>query len=54
MNLAQKFPKGKKFVWWSITSTTEKMDVLNQDMFLGDKGERTLFTIETKSAVSIL
>ena len=54
MNLASKFPKGKKFVWWSITSTTSSMETLNNDLFLGSTGERTLFAIETMSAVPIM
>ena len=53
-NLSAKFQKGKKFVWWSITSTTSMMDVLDNGIFLGATGERTLFAIETKSAVPIM
>ena len=52
-DLSSKFQKGKKFVWWSITSTTSSVDTLQQETFLGAKGERTLFAIEAKSAVLV-
>ena len=52
-DLSSKFKKGKKFVWWSITSTTSSVDTIQQDTFLGERGERTLFAIEAKSAVLV-
>jgi len=39
--------KGKNEIWWSFGSTTENIDVLNNAMFLGQKGERTLFMISS-------
>ena len=43
----------KKFVWWSITSTSASVGTLQSPQFLGSSGERTLFAIKTKSAVKI-
>ena len=52
-NLSSRFHQGKKFVWWSITSTTSSVHSLSNPMFLGEEGERTLFAIEAKSVVEI-
>ena len=52
-DLSASFHRGKKFVWWSITSTTSEVEPLQNPLFLGQEGERTLFTIEAKSAVEI-
>ena len=38
LDLSGKFPKGKTFVWWSITSATANIEVLNE--FLGQSGPR--------------
>eukprot|EP00729_Bicosta_minor_P008099 gene8099-26901_t len=53
LNLAAKFPKGKRFVWWSVTSATTNASVLNNEQFLGESGERTLFTIQVLDARDI-
>ena len=52
-NLVSQFPVEKKFVWWSITSTSASLGTLQSPQFLGRSGERTLFAIKTKSAVKI-
>jgi len=49
LNLREKYMKktGKSEIWWSFGSTTERMDVLTNEMFLGEKGERTMFIISS-------
>jgi len=49
LNLREKYVKktGKSEIWWSFGSTTERMDVLTNEMFLGEKGERTIFVISS-------
>eukprot|EP01047_Picozoa_sp_COSAG01_P068786 COSAG01_NODE_10021_length_2273_cov_4.055198_3_plen_342_part_00 len=45
--------KGKKFRWWRFSSCTEDGDVLKNPLFLGENGERTLFSIDCKTGVKI-
>ncbi|CAF0952177.1 unnamed protein product [Adineta steineri] len=45
-NISDDFPKGKKFAWWGLSSTTTSLDVLQADTFLGENGPRTLFNIQ--------
>lgn len=40
-------------VWWPLSSTTDNIEVLSEPEFLGETGERTIFTIEAKSARKI-
>ena len=53
MNLKDDFEEGKEVTWWSITSTTDKVSVLQSGAFLGSKGDRTMFDISARSLVSI-
>ena len=48
-DLTGKFVKGEQAVWWSVTSTTTSMGTLQQDMFLGKSGKRTMFCITSKT-----
>ena len=52
-NLKDDYEVGKTVTWWSITSTTEKIGVLQSPQFLGNTGERTMFVIAARSLVSI-
>ena len=52
-DLKQEYQKGKTVVWWGFSSCTRTMDVLKNDLFLGAKGPRTLFTIECASGRDI-
>ncbi|CAF1001271.1 unnamed protein product [Adineta steineri] len=45
-NISDDYPKGKKFPWWGLSSTTTSLDVLQKDTFLGESGPRTLFNIQ--------
>jgi hypothetical protein len=46
VDLSPKYPTGRKFVWWGVSSCTLTVDVLKSDCFLGTQGIRTLFSIE--------
>ena len=52
-DLAALYPTGATVTWWSMSSCTKTIDVLNQEQFLGRQGTRTLFTIECFSGKSI-
>jgi len=44
-NLASKYQKGDRVVWWAWSSCTAELNVLENEDFLGQTGERTLFEI---------
>ena len=46
-DLSANFPPGTLVTWWAFSSCTTTMTVLNNNMYLGDTGSRTLFSIET-------
>ena len=46
-------PLGKKFYWWAFSSTTVNAKTLDNPLFLGQSGDRTLFHITVNSGVSI-
>lgn len=52
-NLSGRFKDGSEFYWWSFSSTTMKMDILQSDAFLGRKGPRTMFNITIHSGRDI-
>ena len=39
---------GKEVTWWSITSTTANISVLESSAFLGKTGARTIFDIQAR------
>ena len=45
-DLSDNFPCGESVIWWKFSSCTTTMTVLNNNMYLGDQGPRTLFSIE--------
>ncbi|CAF2957028.1 unnamed protein product [Rotaria sp. Silwood2] len=52
-NISDEFSKGAKVTWWSFSSTTISLDVLENDLYLGKTGERTIFSIEVINGKSI-
>lgn len=40
------FPPGEQVIWWSFSSCTTNLTVLQNNSYLGGEGERTLFSIE--------
>ena len=51
--MVDKYPKDREVIWWAFSSATASLDVLKNPLFLGDKGERTIFNIETRCFVDI-
>ena len=47
------YKETRKYVWWSFSSCTTSLNVLNSKLFLGKTGQRTMFNIECKSARDI-
>ena len=45
--------QGDDLVWWAVSSATSTAAVLNNDTFLGQVGERTLFSIKVYRCVNI-
>jgi hypothetical protein len=45
-NLSEEFPPGTPVTWWSFSSCTTALTVLENDMYLGNSGSRTLFSVE--------
>jgi len=52
-DLAGKFVRGESVTFWSVTSTTFNVEVLQEEMFLGKVGDRTMFTIAAKTVRDI-
>ncbi len=46
-DLSADFPPGTVVTWWAFSSCTTTMTVLNNNIYLGNAGSRTLFAIET-------
>ena len=46
-DLSKDFPCEKSVIWWKFASCTTTMAVLNNNMYFGDQGPRTLFSIDT-------
>ena len=40
------FPKGKQFFWYEFKSAAQQFDVMYNEMFCGESGPRTIFTID--------
>jgi len=52
-NLSADYPTGKDVTWWRFSSCTTSMPVLENNVYLGNTGPRTLFSIETINGRSI-
>jgi hypothetical protein len=46
LDLSYLYPEGKEFFWWSFSSCTTTINVLEREEFCGKTGLRTLFNIE--------
>lgn len=47
------YAKEETLVWWQFSSTTSDIAVLDNPMFLGKSGDRTIFQVLTASAVDV-
>ena len=54
VDLRDKFPQGKEIFWWAFSSATKKLSTLQNPMFLGTEGVRTVFNIQVHSGVDIV
>ena len=45
-DLSAQFPLGSPVIWWGFSSCTTSLPVLENNMYLGTRGERTLFSAE--------
>ena len=45
-NLSAQFPPGTSVTWWAFSSCTTELTVLENAMYLGITGDRTLFSVE--------
>ena len=52
-NVSANFPPGTPVTWWAFTSCTTELTVLENNMYLGDTGERTLFSVESINGRSV-
>ncbi len=46
LNISDDFLPGAAVIWWAFSSCTNMLTVLEDDLYLGTTGERTLFSIE--------
>ena len=53
LDLSAKFKKGDEPVWWSVTSTSTTMEVLQSKDFCGQDGPRTVFVVQASHARDI-
>ncbi len=45
-NMSASFPPGTEVTWWAFSSCTTELTVLENNMYLGYEGPRTLFSVE--------
>ena len=45
-NLSAQFPPGTSVTWWGFSSCTTELTVLENALYLGSTGDRTLFSVE--------
>ncbi|CAF0795039.1 unnamed protein product [Adineta ricciae] len=53
LDLTANYREGTTFIWWSFSSCTKSMSVLQNDQFVGTSGKRTIFAIECNTAKDI-
>ena len=52
-NYSDEYPPGSEVTWWAFSSCTTSLNVLESELYLGNTGTRTLFSIETINARTI-
>jgi hypothetical protein len=52
-DLSVEFPPGTPVTWWAFSSCTTELTVLESNMYLGDTGKRTLFSVEVINGRSV-
>ena len=46
LDLRKTYEVGKTYTWWGLSSCTRTLSVLESDLFLGQEGQRTMFSID--------
>ena len=49
-DLSAEFPPGTPVTWWAFSSCTTELTVLENNVYLGSSGDRTLFSVEAINA----
>jgi hypothetical protein len=52
-NASAEFPPGTSVTWWAFSSCTTALTVLENNMYLGTVGNRTLFSVEAINGRSV-
>jgi len=52
-DLSEQYKRGSKIFWWGFSSCTMDMNILENNMFLGITGDRTLFNIHCKKGFDV-
>lgn len=52
-DLSAQFPPGTSVIWWPFSSCTTELTVLENNMYLGTAGDRTLFSVEVMNGRTI-
>ncbi|CAF4631533.1 unnamed protein product, partial [Rotaria sp. Silwood2] len=47
LNISELYVKDSYITWWSFSSCTKSLSLLESNMYLGQTGDRTIFNIET-------
>ncbi|CAF3411967.1 unnamed protein product, partial [Rotaria sp. Silwood2] len=53
LNLGKHYSEGETIVWWGFSECTTSVGVLQSEQFLGNTGDRTMFTIQCQTARNI-
>ncbi len=53
LDMSQSYVTGATIAWWGFSSCTTKVQVLQSNLFLGETGTRTMFTLECETARDI-
>jgi hypothetical protein len=53
MDLSTEFPPDTLVTWWAFSSCTTTLTVLQNNMYLGNTGKRTLFSVDAINARSV-
>ena len=52
-DLRNQYPIGKSIVWWGFSSCTTSIGVLEDELFFGKSGTRTLFQVECNTGKNV-
>ena len=52
-DVSAQFPPETKVIWWGFSSCTTSLPVLENNMYLGSTGQRTLFSVEVSNGRTV-